>query len=200
MKNSEKSQTSSYICAKYTSSSAPSETSTTTSSSVPGIAEINIIDDMNGLPDYKKQILIKRADYYLSKIPFKVKKQFLKDGWELILTTDNLAEVYHPEYDKVFGITDYSIKTIYIQAEPIAIPYLLHEFGHYIDYTNGFPSKSSEFYSIYQNEICLFRESILQTAIVNDPTEFFSYTFHYSIVNPSACSLNALEYVNKFAH
>ena len=191
MKNSEKSQTSSYICAKYTSSSAPSETSTTTSSSVPGIAE-----NLDGVDQY----YINRVNSYLAYVPENVKVHFTNNGWHIYVTQMNLASTYFPQYNSVQGCTMYGEARIYIEDRDSAVSSVVHEMGHYIDHVTGYPSLSAEFADIYNAEVATFKAGIPNSSSVRDQMEFFAETFHYLCLDSSKCTPRAAEFVSRYVN
>ncbi len=85
---------------------------------------------------------------------------FTADGWHVTLTSnrdltamaENLNADGHGEQHLV-GLTEPSTKTIWIVADTSSIIYsALHEFGHYVDRSLGWASRTDEFQTLWAAE------------------------------------------------
>lgn len=80
-------------------------------------------------------------------VPEEIRKEFYRTGWKLeIRNTDK----------RYYGLCNVEDKTIYIYykneiKDHNVVDTILHEFGHYVDYVNGWTSKTEEFKELYTN-------------------------------------------------
>jgi hypothetical protein len=82
------------------------------------------------------------------ELPEEWRDQFEADGWIVLITNDNFwgAE----GYNNLLGLTNPLLRTIYIHAESKHLDDTVgHEFGHYIDYAAGYPSRTEEFRELW---------------------------------------------------
>lgn len=79
-------------------------------------------------------------------LPEELSKEFYELGWKIEIGNTN---------ERHYGLCDIKNKTIYIYyqneiKDHNVVDTLLHEFGHYIDYSNGWASKTEEFKALYK--------------------------------------------------
>ena len=77
----------------------------------------------------------------LTDLPQSLVAQFAAEGWTLYLTSEPIS-TYYPEHFGAVGVTDYEKRAIYVFVDASYIysaeDTLLHEFGHFLQYTlNG---------------------------------------------------------------
>lgn len=107
--------------------------------------------------------------YYgrLAMVPESVLKQFIKDGWKIIVTDSDL----YGNGVKAAGITNYDSKTITVN-DSYAI---VHEMGHYFD---DFLNQESKVYELFKAEKDAAAEMIRDYTKTNQK-EFFADMFTY---------------------
>lgn len=148
-----------------------------------------------------EQKYVDEAEQELLKLPQKLVQTFIQNGWEIYITTENIAQVYCEGKfgNSVRGVTIYSKKKIIIEdRNDIIKSTLIHEFGHYLDHINNFPSLDNEFKQIYNEELNDFKSNISNSGCVFEERELFAEVFYYSIIDPSKCTPKALDYVQSF--
>lgn len=131
--------------------------------------------------------LCKIAETELNKIPTSFKEEFLKSGWHIYITDENLAkEYFNGEHTKVHGCTFYEKRLILIENNENAVKTAtIHEFGHWADNYYGNISKTQEFKNIYKQEYLEFEQVFLRDCKM-DITEYFAEGFYYYVKNPDA--------------
>lgn len=93
-------------------------------------------------------------------LPAGVLDAFVTDGWHITLTSsrDLTAMAESLEADShgsrtLVGLTEPSTKTIWLVADTSSIIYsTLHEFGHYVDRSLGWASRTEEFQALWDAE------------------------------------------------
>ncbi|MBQ7943436.1 MAG: hypothetical protein IJ326_05165 [Lachnospiraceae bacterium] len=87
-------------------------------------------------------------------LPQNIIEQFYADGWGIVITQESLSDMYYKGiYNNVMAVTDGYIKVIWISASEKSIRNsVIHEMGHYIQFTYDFPNKTEEFEAIYEAE------------------------------------------------
>ena len=98
---------------------------------------------------------INLATIYYKAIPWELRKDFVKEGWNLIITDKNINDEYYNGEIKreLAGLTLLKEKKIYISHKSRHIRQaMVHEFGHYLDIKLGFVSETKEFKEIYEEE------------------------------------------------
>lgn len=140
---------------------------------------------------------VTKAEKQLKKLPDKVVKSLKDNGWTIEVTDKNLAKTYfNGVYSSVRAVAIYSQKKILIEDRDVAVTNSpLHEVGHSIDYISGWASKSSEFKSIYKEEINTFKKNIPNSGSVRDEQEFFASIFCYYFSDSSKCTPKAKAFV-----
>lgn len=96
--------------------------------------------------------IINYAYNYWYIIPENIRNNFKQNGWHILLTTKPLEEELNLDYS-IIAVTLPKEKVIKIEATQSGIrKSLIHEVGHYIDYTNNYISKTKDFKEIYIEE------------------------------------------------
>lgn len=174
-----------FVCSKYVTDNLSIQQPTSLTNSVPGFCESK----------GASQSWVDKVNRELAYVPENIKQHFVNSGWHIYITTENIAQTYfNGIYNSVRGATFPG--TIVIETRNIAVSTAVcHEFGHYLDYTLGFPSSSAEFSDIYNEEVSTFKSRIPNSSCVSSPAEFFAETFYYICKDPSKCTPQAAEFV-----
>ena len=112
-------------------------------------------------------------DYLLAlrQVPEPMLAAFKVAGWTYRIDFDYISELSKQLNMSCIGATDYSQKTIYITEASAT----LHEFGHFLDWTLGFPAEHEQ----------LFRAEAAAAPLRNyaktDSREYFADCFSYYI-------------------
>lgn len=140
---------------------------------------------------------LSKLNEQLNKVPKKVLDTFKKEGWNIYITGENLAQThFEGKYKSVQGLTSYSYKQILIEDRPEAVrESTIHELGHYVDYHFNFISGSDEFKNIYNKEVETFKSNITNSSCVRSEKEFFAEMFYYIYTNPSKCTPEAKTFI-----
>lgn len=133
----------------------------------------------------------------LNKVPEKVINTFKKEGWNIYITGENLAQTHFGgKYSSVQGLTSYNKKEIIIENRPEAVrESTIHELGHFLDYYFGFISDSDEFTNIYNKEVDTFKSNITNSSCVRNKREFFAETFYYMYTDSSKTTPEARAFI-----
>ncbi len=129
----------------------------------------------------------------LAKCPTAVLTALYADGWQIVLTEENLSDKYFQGiYSTVNAVTDSTIKTIWIANTQRAIEKsTLHEIGHYLDWKYGIINTSSDFQRIYGEEKANFKLVSGSSAYAKTSSqEYFGEAFHQCIINPDGMIQN----------
>lgn len=123
------------------------------------------------------------------KIPENVRLNFQTNGWSIICTNEKLGAKFFASDISIQAVADSSTKTIWVEAREAAMPSILHEMGHYIDWQCGHISTLSEFNSIYVAEVDTFK-SIITTNSNNtaSASEYFAEAYQVSLEYPDLLS------------
>ena len=133
-------------------------------------ATITVLSDENPNPpdDYKiKQIstlpkvetegrvsecAIKKFWTLYSILPESLREQYEVEDFTIRITKKDLTEYYNDSMGGfINGIFSYQRKMIFLYGtEPSLETALLHEFGHYLDWKCGFPSRTDTFKELYE--------------------------------------------------
>lgn len=140
--------------------------------------------------------LVNYAANYWYLIPENIREEFEDEGWTIEITEDNLSERYNIEYS-ILGITLPDEKLIVLRSGQDNISKsLLHEIGHYIDYSNEFPSKSKDFDNIYNLESSYIKERFSKVKF--NKQEYFAEAFRQFILGSSESKIalqNTFKYI-----
>lgn len=118
------------------------------------------------------------------KAPLKLRELFESSGWKIIISNTSLKQRFGYEFS-ILALTLLQEKEIYIDNRENAKNSILHELGHFVDYSLGFVSSSDEFVSIYEEEVNNF-VSFWKTHKNNTstPIEYFAEAYQVLIVQP----------------
>jgi hypothetical protein len=105
------------------------------------------------------------------KIPKEVVKFFVDSKWTCSIGTNVLDEYNKVRGEYYTGITSYSTKKIYIASDSAVI----HEFGHFLDWTLGFPKSHEELF----NEEAQNVKSVIRAYAATNSREYFADYFSY---------------------
>lgn len=123
----------------------------------------------------------------LSYVPANVLNRFYADNWGFSLTTDNLSDrFYGGAYTYVRAVTERQTKTVWMAQNDEAIRLsAIHELGHYVDLTLGWPHESDDFTAIFRNEKYSFTVVNGSTEQAStSPVEYFAEAFQETILHP----------------
>lgn len=139
------------------------------------IADSNIQDE-----------IINYAYNYWYKLPDNVRNRFRNDGWSIVLTNNSLKDEANTLYE-ISGLTIPDEKTIKIKAEQSSIRRaLIHEIGHYIDYSLGYISETEDFIKLFNSE----SDNITwQSEAKFTHKEFFAEAFRFYYSNEAKYSI-----------
>lgn len=109
----------------------------------------------------------------LRKVPEQILDAFNATGWTYRIDFDYISELSKQLNMSCIGATNYSQKTIYISEASAT----LHEFGHFLDWTLGFPAEHEQ----------LFRAEAAAAPLRNyaktNAREYFADCFSYCIIH-----------------
>ena len=93
------------------------------------------------------------ADRILNTLPDKLLNEFIESDWKLYVTSNMpVLTFFSGIYGEPNGRPDLEAHYIEVTSDQETMgKTLLHEFGHYVDYTKGDVSLKSEFENIYEN-------------------------------------------------
>jgi hypothetical protein len=143
---------------------------------------------------------INKANQRLALVPENIKNSFVNNGWHIYVTSENIAQTYFGgAYSSVRGATSTDGRFIVVETRSEAVQTApIHEMGHYLDCVTGWPSTSSEFAEIYNEEVGTFKSRISNSGSVRNQQEFFAEVFYYVIVDGSKCTPRAKEFVQRY--
>ena len=70
---------------------------------------------------------------------------------------------------------------------------MLHEFGHYLDWVNGFPSQTEELCTIFEEE-----NAALDNVMIHNSTEMFAEVFQSILLGKEDITPKATAFVRRF--
>lgn len=110
-------------------------------------------------------------------LPESLREQYETEDFTIRITKKELTEYYDGSMEGfINGIFSYERKMIFLYGTESALESaMLHEFGHYLDWKCGFPSRTDTFKELYEKENILMETN----PHINDPTEFFAEVFKY---------------------
>ena len=109
----------------------------------------------------------------LRQVPEPMLAAFNAAGWTYRVDFDYISELSKQLNMSCIGATNYSQKTLYI-AEASAT---LHEFGHFLDWTRGFPAEYEQLY------LAEAQNSGLRDYAKTNAREYFADCFAYCIIH-----------------
>ena len=110
----------------------------------------------------------------MNLLPDFLLQKFVNSGWHMDVTSKNLDETYYGgQFGSVMGCTSYDEQVIHIEDRDNAVKEApIHEFGHWLDYINGFVTNSNEFMDIYYAETDAFKSAFHVTFYYNNKELF----------------------------
>lgn len=167
----------------------------------------NITHETNyNIGKLEKDFSYKQINYLSSKIPKKLVKQFYESGWKFgTLDKSKIAYDSHG----IMGIT--LDKIILLDESTFSLPFsVIHEFGHYIDVSNGNLAYEKNWQEIYKKEKDNYKPKeliMLSTSneqekayVTSNESEFFAEIFKQTILFPKKTKKNtplAYEYMKE---
>lgn len=120
---------------------------------------------------------------YWSHIPEGWRNRFISDGQVMLITDDDFWTYFG--YSSLAGMTNPSNKIIYIRASTNYLASTVaHEFGHFVDNTNGIPSRTSEFQTLLVTEGPYIQEYQSSGYAATNVREYFATIFCQIIEAP----------------
>ena len=114
-------------------------------------------------------------DYLLAlrQVPEPMLAAFNAAGWTYRIDFDYISELSKQLNMSCIGATNYSQKTLYISEASAT----LHEFGHFLDWTRGFPAEYEQLY------LAEAQNSGLRDYAKTNAREYFADCFAYCIIH-----------------
>ena len=114
-------------------------------------------------------------DYLLAlrQVPEPMLAAFNAAGWMYRIDFDYISELSKQLNMSCIGATNYSQKTLYISEASAT----LHEFGHFLDWTRGFPAEYEQLY------LAEAQNSGLRDYAKTNAREYFADCFAYCIIH-----------------
>ena len=112
----------------------------------------------------------------IQKIPASILETFEQRDWKYVIDFDYLYEFSQERGMSCVGVASYSTREIYV-SDPSAT---IHEFGHFFDWTLGFPAYHEE---LYEAEAQSAADTVLRDYSAANSHEYFADYFAYWIRN-----------------
>lgn len=109
----------------------------------------------------------------LRQVPEPMLAAFNAAGWTYRIDFDYISELSKQLNMSCIGATNYSQKTLYISEASAT----LHEFGHFLDWTRGFPAEYEQLY------LAEAQNSGLRDYAKTNAREYFADCFAYCIIH-----------------
>lgn len=156
----------------------------------------NIVQTIGDVDPYYVNIVEEK----LLNIPENIMQLFIESGWDIKITTENIAETYfNGEYSSVLAVAIRSKKVILIEDREKAVNNSVeHEIGHFVSAINGEVCLSEEFREIYYEEVETFKNQISDSNCVRDEYEFFAEAFYYLLKDKSKCTPRVTEFIERY--
>lgn len=189
-----------YVCSDYLTEEVIAEPETDSLSASPleehnEVSEIDVQSDE--LVQEVKQVdtfvqgedgvsynMIAGVEKYYTRIPENVRNYFQNSGWHITVSASSLGPRYGYPYS-ILALTVYDEHQIWIDDRNSAKDSVVHEIGHFIDYTSGWTSDTLEFSDIYAVEkdaFCMYHGTHQNNT--NTALEYFAESFQQCIYNP----------------
>lgn len=134
---------------------------------------------------------VSRCEEMLSLLPESLRYLFVDYGWHFYVTTENIAMTeFDGEYSSVKGLTD--VQSLYIKVEDrdnATSTTILHEFGHFLDYSCNFPSERNDFFAIMERETEAAQDMGMDYGL-GDNEEYFAESFLWYLTEPEVMEAN----------
>lgn len=128
-------------------------------------------------------------DIWNTQVPDDIKVKFVNSGWKIVISDQSLKNRFGYG-SSIAGVTYFNEHTIYLDNRKVCPSRaLIHEIGHYIDYTNNWPSMTKEFADIFESE----KRSFIDCTSVGDGhetssvEEYFASVWQNALVNRERC-------------
>lgn len=149
------------------------------------VKEVKQVDTFVQGEDGVSYGMIADVEKYYAKIPENVRNYFQNSGWHITVSASSLGPRYGYTFS-ILALTVYDDHQIWIDNRNSAKDAIVHEVGHFIDYTQGWSSSTSEFLEIYAAEkeaFCMYHsthQNNTSTAI-----EYFAESFQQCVYDPA---------------
>ena len=120
---------------------------------------------------------VSESKYYdkLNQVPSEIMQSFVDENWTFSIDSQQLEEFGDEDGLIWLGSTNYAAKEICVRT-PTSV---LHEFGHYLDYTLNFPNIHDEYYKLEARTASIFLGEYATT----NSKEYFASYFAFWIEN-----------------
>ncbi len=159
-----------------------------------------------GEPGTSQAVVDKVNAYWNKNVPESLKAWFVANEWKLVVSAQPLNERFGYPFSTA-GVTSSGDRTVYIDNRENAVTRsIIHEIGHAVDFTIGFPnwsgSYSEEFQGIYEAEAENFTDCTGHSEYARTNTqEYFASVFQNIILDPSGTQASvpaSFEYVSRY--
>lgn len=127
---------------------------------------------------------IKQGKSWFVYLPQKVMDRFVANGWNFVFTDERLVMPgNHSSYYSGLCNYRYKVISIWVVAKQVRLQNILHEFGHFVDYTYSggtFLSNNADFQALYEKYKYTYKESGIEATpgyVTSQVREFFATTF-----------------------
>lgn len=112
----------------------------------------------------------------LSKIPTPILTMFEQEDWTYAIDCEYVRAFSEQRGMACIGVASYSTREIYV-SDPSST---IHEFGHFLDWTLGFPAYHEE---LYEAEAQTAADTVLRDYSATNSHEYFADYFAYWVKN-----------------
>ena len=128
--------------------------------------------------------IVRNTQREYEKVPENIRNNFENSGWNITVANSSIAGRFGYGYP-IQALIRYGDKVIWIDNRYIASTAIVHEMGHYIDYSLGFISSRPEFITIYAEEVpkfCAYHSTHENNT--NSASEYFAESFQQYVLDP----------------
>ena len=111
----------------------------------------------------------------LCRVPEPILERFQAEGWVFTVDHQHLAELSQKYHTSCTGAADYGERCIYVSAASST----LHEFGHFLDWALGFPTKHEALFTAEAEGAAQFLRDYALTSSGEYFAEYFAYFIRY---------------------
>lgn len=134
-------------------------------------------------------------------IPSELRTAFDSSGWVMVCTSEDFWTAEN--VSKCAGLTVIGSKKCYVRSDNSRLPVTVaHEFGHWLDYANGWVSSTDEFTALYNSERWNFvgYMEVGDGHYTSTSKEYFAQVFCQLLVAPwtADSALGSFAYVERF--